>query len=394
MPTDDLNAATGDETRTAAATNTGGGGAEGAPTANGAAGQGAGDKTVDAGKAGEQGGVDKAAGTDKPEGDKGQADKGAAGKAKTAIDAAASGEEVDTKAADEAAAAKAAATPPAWKLTDEMRKAIAEHVAAGDKKAFERELKRLERIDDVRKLYGSYRELDNKLNGGGLVKVPGKDASPEEIAAYNKAIGVPEKPEGYLEGLTLENGAVIGEADKPLVEGFAGAMHKAGATPQAMKAALDWYYAHQAKIEADRADADDEAKQAIIATFREELGPAFRREMAALKSMFNEAPGGADDKNANSLYARMLLARTQDGKLLGNDPDFVRQLIAWRRDIRPFATVTEDGAGSAKSAEARLAELRALRKTDPRKYNSDAVQQEELRLIDSLQKAGVQVPAI
>ena len=31
----------------------------------------------------------------------------------------------------------------------------------------------------------------------GQVRVPGKDAKPEEIAAYHKAIGVPDKPEAY-----------------------------------------------------------------------------------------------------------------------------------------------------------------------------------------------------
>jgi predicted nucleic acid-binding Zn ribbon protein len=58
----------------------------------------------------------------------------------------------------------------------------------------------------------------------------------------------------------------------------------------------------------------------------------------------------------------------------------------WRQDIRPFATVTEDGAGGAKSAEARLAEIQALRQTDKKRYWSPDVQAEELRLIEMLER--------
>lgn len=372
MPTDDLNANTGEETA-----NAGGAGTEGTEGAPPADAKGAAVVSPEAGKAGEKGADGKDA-------------TGGKGGVKTVAT-----ENEGDEAAKAAAAAEADAATKAATRAEEIkafREGLAKHASAGDKKAFDKEMKRLERlgIERPEQLYGHYRELDNKLNGGGLVKVPGKDAKPEEIAEFNKALGVPEKPDGYLDGLTLENGAVIGEADKPVITGFTAAMHKDGAPPSAVKAALNWYYSHQAQIEADQADADDEAKRTTTTTFKEELGGSFRREMTALKSLFADAPGGGDDKNPDSLYSRMLTARTQDGKLLGNDPDFLKQLMAWRRDIQPFATVTEDGAGSAKTAEARLEEIKGLmlseKQADKQKYWSDAIQAEERTLMESLQR--------
>lgn len=370
MPTDDLTTSTGEEVTNTGAAGTGG--AEGAPAAADA--KGAAVASSEAGKTGKEGAGETGA------------------VPKTVASGGEDDEAAKAKAAEADANAKAAARAEEIKT---LRERLAQHASAGDKKAYDKELKRLERlgIEKPEQIYGLYRELDNKLNGGGLIKVPGKDAKPEDVAEFHKAIGVPEKVEDLIGAIKLENGAVIGEADKPVLDAFAAQMHKAGATPAVMSAAVQAYYDLQAQSEADKADADDEALRQGIAALKEELGGNFRRETAAIKNLFDTAPGGADDKNPASLYSRVMTARTQDGKLLGNDLDFLKMMMAWRQDIRPFATVTEDGAGSAKTAEARLQEIRDLRKSDPRRYRSDAIQKEELGLIDSLLKAGLPVPA-
>lgn len=62
---------------------------------------------------------------------------------------------------------------PFWK--DDWRQKIAEHASAGNKKAYDKEMKRLERFTDPSALYGQYREAEAKLTSGTLMKVPGKD---------------------------------------------------------------------------------------------------------------------------------------------------------------------------------------------------------------------------
>jgi hypothetical protein len=51
-------------------------------------------------------------------------------------------------------------------------------------------------VDDLAK---SYREAEHAIRNGGKFNVPGDDAKPEEIAAYHKAIGVPEKAGGLYD---------------------------------------------------------------------------------------------------------------------------------------------------------------------------------------------------
>jgi hypothetical protein len=285
--------------------------------------------------------------------------------------------EGETKAADEAA-------KPYW--PDNWREKLAEHIAAGDQKAYKRELKRLERIADPAGVYGLYREAEGRLTSGGLIKVPGKDAKPEEIAAYHKALNVPEKPEDYFKDIKLSNGAEIGEADKPLVDGFAERVHKAGATPQFVNAALDWYYDMQETQAAAQDQADDDFRIEAQRALKEEWGPAYTRYRTAIESLFVSAPGGPNAENDGSLYSRLLGGRTADGKIIGNDPDIIKWLSGVAREVNPAATVVEDVSGGAKTIEAELNEIRALRKTDKRKYFSDAVQKREAELIDARER--------
>lgn len=88
-------------------------------------------------------------------------------------------------------------------------------------------------IDDVA---ASYREAERALRTGGKFSVPGEKATPEEIAAYRAAIGVPEKVEGYEvkvpEGQELDasfvdpmrtialDAGVPGQAFSKLADGF------------------------------------------------------------------------------------------------------------------------------------------------------------------------------
>ena len=71
------------------------------------------------------------------------------------------------------------------------------------------------------------------------VKIPGDGATPEEIAAYRKAIGVPETPEEYAvrlpempPGETWDEGA----RDK-----FLARLHSVGTPPNVVQAIADWY---------------------------------------------------------------------------------------------------------------------------------------------------------
>lgn len=270
---------------------------------------------------------------------------------------------------------------------DDWREKMAKHLAAGDEKTYEKELKRLKRFADPSGVYGMAREAENKLHTSGLVKIPGKDASEEEIAEFNKAMGVPEKPEEYFEKLQLENGAVIGEADKPIADSFAEAVHKSGATPQFVNSAMNWYFEQQEKIAAEQDEADDTFHRESKSELKEEFGPAFDRKTNAIEVLFAQAPGGTDVRNESGVYARLMGGRTADGKLIGDDPDVVRWLVGMAQEFNPAAAVTEGAGGNAQTLQAELDQLRSLRNTDRKKYDSPEVQARELELIEALEKS-------
>lgn len=264
-----------------------------------------------------------------------------------------------------------------------FRESLARHYAAGNKKAYDQELRRLERmgIERPEQVYGHYRELERWRDEGGVIKVPGKEAKPEDIEAFNKALGVPEEPKGYEEHIQeLDNGAVIGSADKPFVDTFLHDLHKAGARPSTVKAAINWYYRQEQENAAARDEMDDTYRRESEAALKEEWGPSFKRRTNALGTLFATAPGGADMKNENSTFARLMMGRTADGKVIGNDPDILRLLDTWRSEINPAASVVEDGAQSGMSIDAELEKLQALRRTDRKKYWSPEVQAREAEL--------------
>lgn len=266
---------------------------------------------------------------------------------------------------------------PAWR--EDWREEMARKYAAGDEKAYKKELRRLERYSDPTAVYGTARELEGKFDQGGLIRVPGKDAKPEEIEAFNKALGVPEKPDEYYKDLQLTNGAVVGEADKPFVDSFAQHVHKTGMRPDQFKAAMDWYYTQQ-QAQADQMDEeDDDFRIESEKVLKEEFGKSYKRNMNGLKSLFVQAEGGTDLENENSVYARLVGGRTADGRIIGNDPAVLKWLHSLRTEINPAASVVEDGDQTGKGVDDKIAEIEAYMKTNRRDYFKNEKMQNEYR---------------
>lgn len=125
----------------------------------------------------------------------------------------------------------------------------------------------------------------------GMVKVPGENATPEEVAEFRKALGVPAEPKDYGDDLVPE-----GFEDEAYVTGLLERGVGAGLTKQQAKDIL----AYEAeRRQAAQAAADEEAKKAV------------ETEMAKLSQAF-----GAE-ASAKIQQARDIV------KGLGRDPDTV-----------------------------------------------------------------------
>jgi hypothetical protein len=261
----------------------------------------------------------------------------------------------------------------------DWREKIAEHTSAGDRAVYERELARLQRMDSPYSVYGSFRNIENTWATKNFIKLPGKEPKPEDVADFHKAIGVPEKPEDYFKDIKLENGAVIGEADRPIADAFAAAVHKVGAPPAVVNAAMNWYFQNQEKAAADLDERDDAFKRESNVTLKDEFGPAFKRKTNAIGALFAKAPGGSDVKNDKALIARLMGGRTADGRLIGDDPDFVRFMVSLADEINPAASIVEDASAGGKGLDGEIADIEKYMKTNRIEYFKDEKKQARYR---------------
>lgn len=246
---------------------------------------------------------------------------------------------------------------------------------AGEDKDFR---KRLERFATEGDLAKSYRALEQKLSSGEFKKALAPDAKPEEVAAYRKEIGVPEKAEEYK--VELPNGMVLSDGDKPVVELFKQFAHGKNMTPQALNETLAWYYETQDAIASQRLDADGDFKTKAEDALRVEWGADFRANLNAANAVFDSMP--------TELAERVRLGRTADGTIIANDPTFLRWIANLGREINPAATVIPGGSGDgAKTVETELADIRKFARENPDKYDQDkAMQSRQRDLLDAQSK--------
>jgi hypothetical protein len=325
------------------------------------------------------GGTAAAAGGDKPAGDAGAAAAAAAaggdkgGAAAAGGDKGAAGGETivggggDKGAAAAAAAAGAAASDkgtPDWRV----------RLAGGDEKF----AKTLGRYSDEAAFGKAHQALLAKMSSGEMKRALPENATPEELAAWRKESGLPEKAEGYVEKLELPNGLVIGDADKPIVAKFAEAAFAGNVEPKSFNGLVAKYYEIQDAQRAERETQDATFKAASEDELRTAWqGPAYKQNLTAIQNMLAGWPEG--------LAASVLSARTADGKKLGDHPAFIKQLAASALEINPaYTLVPTNTTDPAKSVSEELEGIRKLRRENPDKYEADKkLQARELELIDA-----------
>ncbi len=230
-----------------------------------------------------------------------------------------------------------------------------------------RRLATLSRFDSVAALADAYEAAQKKLGERAGVRRPGPGAAAAEIAAWRRELGVPATPEGY--DIRLPDGRIAGDDDAPVLASFAAAMHEAGAPPEVVNRAAGWYFDRLEAIEADRADGDEAFRAAALERLQESWGPAFRRNVNAVRALFADAPEGSFD--------RLMGGRTADGRRIGDDPALLGWLAQIALALVPTATLLPGEAPGA-GGEARIAAIEALMRQDGGKaYWGDAKLQAE-----------------
>lgn len=271
-----------------------------------------------------------------------------------------------------------AAPEPEKAVEPDWRGDWREKMAGDDAK----ELKRLQRFQSPADVYKAHRELERKMSAGDIkAKLPEKPTD-EQLTAWRKENGIPEKPEGYLDN--LPKGLVIGDDDKPMLTGYLAEVHGENASPVIVAKTLDWYYRQQEEAIAARSAADVEAWKATEDELRGEWGGEYRLNQNSITA-FLDAAGGDGDQ---SIKAMVGAARLPDGtKLLGNAAA-VRWLAKMASDANPAGFVSPgSGVGQVESLQAERDGINKVMRENRPAYDKDEKMQARWRtLTDALDK--------
>lgn len=276
----------------------------------------------------------------------------------------------ETPAAPEAPASE---VKPDW--PDDWR----DKLAKGDEKA----RKRLDRFQSPADVLKSWQELERKMSSGEVkAKLPA-DATEEQVAAWRKDNGIPEKADGYLS--VLPSGLVIGDDDKPMINSFLERVHGKNAPPEVVAEAVEWYYAQQEEQITAQVTADKAFKQSAEDSLRAEWGGEYRANVNSISAFLDTAPQTDDGQPLKDL---LMGARLADGTRFGDNPAALKWLARLAADANPAGFVAPAGGGSqVDSVRDEIAKIEGVMRTDRAAYNKDEKMQARLRqLYDAEEK--------
>lgn len=203
----------------------------------------------------------------------------------------------------------------------------------------------------------------------------GDDPTPEQVAEFRTAMGIPENVDDYA--VNFAEGFEAGEADGAALESFKAFMHERNIPPSQAGAAVEWY---AGLVETQRQEANanaDRVAEESNDALKAEWGREFDGTVNAIKSYLNDNLGAQEAEGLRSM-------RMEDGSMLMDNPNVLRLLATPARDyIGGDGLISGDLQTAAKSVSEEITGLMQLRLNDPAKYKSDEVQS---RLAELYQK--------
>lgn len=285
--------------------------------------------------------------------------------------------QTDTTQQTQAVSDGAADANRPW-IADDWR----EKIAGGDQKA----LARLQRFPDVGSVFKSFRELETRLSSGQLKQPLPDNPTPEQLAEYRQANGIPESPADYK--IELSDGLVIGEADRPLIDGILEAAHATNASPQVVNAIVDeFYHLREEQIQQEHLR-HEQMKSATTSTLASEWGADYKPNMMAVNNTLVAHLG-------QDVADMVLTAKLSDGSILGNNIEAIKGFARLSKELNPAGTLVPNAGGDQLGAiKDQISEMENKMKTNIRAWqhpNNEAERTRYRNLIearDKLQQRG------
>ena len=179
----------------------------------------------------------------------------------------------------------------------------------------------------------SYVETKKLVGAKQTLKIPDEHSTPEEVAAYRKAIGVPDEATGYR--ITRPEAAVSGAWDETAEQTFLAKMHEIGVPPQVVQEVLNWY----GQYLSDQQRGWHREAEATSQQLRTEWGPDFAANVGVANRAIQQYGGDA----LVDLFA-------QNG--MGRHPLVVKTFASIGKELMEAGAIPATGTAHLTSEEA------------------------------------------
>ena len=214
------------------------------------------------------------------------------------------------------------------------------------------------------------------------VRVPtGDNDDPKDVAAYNKARGVPEKADDY--NLDLPDGFELTQTDQQLKGDFFKEAHKRHWNQKDIDLAVQTHLAILKETEAESAKQRLQASQASQDEIRAHFGKDYRPTIELTNRMFEQEMTeiGMTDPAERQEALSIPLA---DGRMLGELPWFVKIMGKLARERSDDGAFEMGESGDGADLDAKIDGIMDKKFTDPKEY--ERMQPELQRLIAAQQR--------
>lgn len=222
--------------------------------------------------------------------------------------------------------------------------------------------------------------LDLRKANSAMIRVPGKDATAEERAKFNKAIGVPETVEGYK----FDIGREATEADKAIQGNLAKIAFENGIPANAMTA--------MSKAVSEMAAAQRAEENRVAVAAREANEAALRKEWGAdydaNKVLASRAVQAFGEVKSHPEVIELFEKTIVNGQKLGDHPVMVRMLGNIGRRMGEGEFIGAVGADQRQSLQSELNEIYAKTPVGTEGYRAPAVQKRISEIMETLHGNG------
>lgn len=210
------------------------------------------------------------------------------------------------------------------------------------------------------------------------IKVPtGKGDDPKDVAAFRKAIGVPEKVDDYKFDPPKDYGEFT-PFDEELKDEFLKGAHEKNLNQQQIDYLKDTYWAIEKRKVAAQATQIARAQQSAVDELHNEFGREYRPTVELINRMFEtELPeAGLSDPDERRAF---LSQRFSNGMALGEYPPFVKMMAKIARERADDGAFVVGEGGDGVDIDSKIDKIMAKMHTEPKEY--ERMQPELKRLI-------------